>query len=76
MTTIKGRVAERLVGAGSKSERKAVVLEHDGGHVTLRRIGGNAFRDEHLVALVGKEVKCVGEMVAGNVLVCRDITEE
>jgi len=47
---------------GSKSERDAVYLETDEGSFVLRRTGGNPLFDPDLVALVGKTIRCLGEV--------------
>ena len=58
---ITGTVLRAPVATGSKSERVAVVLRNKGGgqHI-LRRVGGNAFRDQALEALVGKTISGTG----------------
>jgi len=47
-------------GAGSKSDREAVVLQTDQNEMVLRREGGNAFSDPQLDALVGHRIRGVG----------------
>jgi hypothetical protein len=64
----RGRVVKKLVGKGSKSERKAIVLRTDGGDHILRRLGGNAFRDPVLEKLVGKDIVCEGDVENGTLL--------
>lgn len=56
-----GLVSRKPVAPGSKSERAAVVLlTPDGGEFILRRMGGNAFRDPQLDALVGSSIAADG----------------
>ena len=62
MTRYSGRVVKKRVARGSKSERQAVVLVTDGGDLLLRRVGGNAFKDEVLEDLVGSTIVCEGSM--------------
>ena len=58
-----GRVEKRLFGKGSKSEHNAVYLKTpEGKEYVLRRLGGNAFRDPELDALVGKDIEGTGEV--------------
>jgi hypothetical protein len=63
MGRIRGRVVSQLFGAGTKSERRAVMLVTGGGaEYILRRAGGNAFRDPKLEALVGREIEAEGTL--------------
>jgi hypothetical protein len=55
-----GEVGRQLLGAGTKSERDAVVLRTPDGSLALRRRGGNAFADPELDALVGRRVRVTG----------------
>jgi hypothetical protein len=57
-----GTVEHRLVGRGSKSERKAVVLVSGADSHILRRRAGNTFQDPVLDALVGKTVEIEGDV--------------
>ncbi|XXF77222.1 hypothetical protein P2318_29840 [Myxococcaceae bacterium GXIMD 01537] len=58
---LEGTVVRQAVAKGSKSERVAVLLATtDGREYVLRRMGGNAFQDPELEALVGKKVACEG----------------
>jgi hypothetical protein len=62
-------VVRALVAKGSKSERLAVVLRNKaGGQHILRRVGGNAFRDQALEALVGKTIAGTG-LLAGQTFI-------
>lgn len=55
-----GLVVKRQFGAGSKSDREAVILETGDESLVLRREGGNAFSDHDLDALVGCRIRGVG----------------
>ncbi|HKA02955.1 MAG TPA: hypothetical protein VKD67_01460, partial [Acidimicrobiales bacterium] len=57
---VTGDVVRRRIGAGSKSERDAVVLDTGDRILILRRRGGNAFSDPALDALVGRRVRLEG----------------
>jgi hypothetical protein len=70
-----GEVRRKQVAAGSKSERPAVVLKTHGGEYILRIVGGNAFRDERLEALVGKRIRAEGEL-HGTTFLMRTWSEE
>ncbi len=51
---------KKRFGAGSKSDREAVILETDDEDLVLRREGGNAFSDSKLDELVGHRIRGVG----------------
>jgi hypothetical protein len=71
-----GTVTQTLIAPGSKSEHRGVVLRTpDGNELILRRAGGNAFRDEVLEALVGKQITGTG-IVAGQTFIMQDWTLE
>jgi hypothetical protein len=55
-----GLVVKKRVGAGSKSDREAVVLQTGDAELVLRREGGNAFSDPELDKLVGRRIRGVG----------------
>jgi len=55
-----GLVVKKRFGAGSKSDREAVVLQTGDGELVLRREGGNAFSDPELDKLVGHRIRGVG----------------
>jgi hypothetical protein len=57
-----GRVTRRMFGIGTKSEHDAVYLDTDRGSFLLRRAGGNPFRDREIESLVGKRIRCRGEV--------------
>ena len=63
------------MAAGSKSERPAVVLKTPDSEYVLRIIGGNAFHDERLEALVGKRIRADGEL-HGTTFLMRTWTDE
>lgn len=58
--TLGGRVILKKFGQGSKSEYDAVCLETEHETFVLRRVGGNAFYDEILRSLVGKNITTLG----------------
>jgi hypothetical protein len=57
---VEGEVVRRLVGAGSKSEREAVVLDTPERTYLLRRREGNPFADPVLNELVGQRLRLEG----------------
>jgi hypothetical protein len=63
-----GSVVRKPIATGSKSEREAVVLLTDSGQFVLRRHGGNPFNDPELNKLVGKTIKCSGELTGHTIL--------
>lgn len=70
-----GRVTKKLFAAGSKSEHEAVTLVTDKGEYILRRRGGNPFFDQELESLVGKTIRCTGDLTDYTFLM-DDWTEE
>lgn len=67
--TLRGRVVRKRVSIGSKSEHDALVLvTADGQEYTLRRQGGNPFRDPQLDPLEGKQIECEGIDRDGQVI--------
>ena len=66
-----GKVTEQPFARGSKSEHRAVCLETPDGVFVLRRQGGNPFRDPLLDTLVGRTIRCRGELT-GYLLVMVD----
>ncbi len=60
--TLRGRVLKKPFAVGSKSEREAVVLSTEQGEYVLRRLGGSAFQDPELEALVGKSIRGEGTL--------------
>ncbi len=71
MGELTGKVTTGDFGVGSKSERQAVYLETPTGRYVLRRLGGNAFNDPAVSALVGKTIAASGE-VRGYTFLMRD----
>jgi hypothetical protein len=68
-TQITGKVARTRIAPGSKSDRVGVVLRvDDGREYVLRRMGGNAFRDSALEALIGSTITAHG-VVSGHTFV-------
>lgn len=61
--TFNGTVIKKMFARGSKSEHEAVYLVTDQGEFVLRRRGGNPFSDSELDKLVGKQIRCEGEVV-------------
>jgi hypothetical protein len=59
--SFEGRVVRRRRSPGSKSDRDAVVLETGAEDLILRRLGGNAFSDPILDALVGRRIRGNGQ---------------
>jgi hypothetical protein len=59
---LNGQVVRKWVGAGSKSERVAIVLVMPDAEYVLRRVGGNAFTDPMLDALVGTTIRATGTL--------------
>lgn len=64
-----GSVVKKPIATASKSEREAVVLLTESGQFVLRRQGGNPFNDPELNKLVGKTIKCNGELTGYTILV-------
>jgi hypothetical protein len=71
---LSGTVIKKVFARGSKSEHEAVYLLTDQGEFMLRRQGGNPFSDPELDRLVGKQVRCEGEIVGYTLLLsaCRE----
>lgn len=72
---LQGRVNKKLFAAGTKSEHEAVVLTTDEGEYVLRRKGGNPFSDRVLESLVGKRIRCEGDLT-GYTFLMTGWTEE
>jgi hypothetical protein len=60
--SLEGEVVKHPVAIGSKSEHDAVCLVTPSHEYVLRRAGGNPFQDDALDELVGKRVRCTGEI--------------
>jgi hypothetical protein len=70
MSSFRGRVAKKVIDAGSRSEREAVVLQtEDQGDLTMRRTEGNPFSDPVLDELVGTDVELEGDVYRGQLFV-------
>ncbi len=82
---IKGQVVLKNIYVGTKSEHEGVCLQtSEKSFVKLRKPGGNPFRDDSLVELVGKEVTITGDFfksvlddnpIAIRVFMCNEIKE-
>lgn len=59
---ISGIVIKETFGKGSKSERDAVMLDTGDSRFVLRRQTGNPFSDPVLDRLVGKTIRCEGNL--------------
>lgn len=62
---LRGRVSKKVLYTGTKSEHEAIILTTRQGEFKLRRKGGNAFMDDTLINLEGKEIEGDG-VVRGN----------
>ena len=71
---LSGRVIKEQFGRGSKSEHDAVMLDTGTARYVLRRRGGNPFRDPELEKLVGKTIRCEGD-IAGYTFIISDYPE-
>ena len=66
---ITGIVIRARIAPKSKSDHVGVVLRADDGEeYVLRRVGGNAFRDEELEKIVGETITGTG-LVAGRTFI-------
>jgi hypothetical protein len=74
MPEIAGQVVKGPFAVGSKSEHEAIYLNSKRGRFVLRRPGQNAFQDPVLEKLVGKTVRCRGE-IDGYLLLLSDWSE-
>jgi hypothetical protein len=69
---ITGVVTRARIAPESKSDHVGVVLRTDDGkEYVLRRIGGNAFRDDELEKMVGETITGTG-LVTGRTFVMND----
>lgn len=57
---IKGKLLERTLNIGSKSEHKGFVLEVDGQEIVIVKRGDNPFQHETLRPLVNKMFRAIG----------------
>jgi hypothetical protein len=62
---LRGRVIKKMLYSDTKSEHEGVALTTMKGEFKLRRRGENAFMDETLISLIGKEIEGDG-VVRGN----------
>ena len=61
--TVEGWVSRETYAAGSKSEHRGLILTTDeGSRYLLRRLGGPAYADPELDALVGHRVSVTGRI--------------
>jgi hypothetical protein len=74
MQSFVGKVIRKTIAGGSKSEHAAVVLQTGGRDYVLRMAGGNPFEDPHLARLVGKTIRCKGE-IRDYALIVSELTE-
>ena len=67
-----GSVVTHRAAVGSKSEHAGIFLRTDDGEEwLLRRLGGHAFKDASLEALVGQRIEGVGETTGKTLLLER-----
>ena len=57
-----GKVIRKSFARGSKSQHRAVMLKTDDGDFKLRIVDGNPFEDPRLTGLVGKTIRCRGQI--------------
>jgi hypothetical protein len=70
---VEGTVTRRDVGAGSKSEHVAVVIDVGAVFYLLRSRGGNAFADPALDLLVGHRVRLEGTAMTTTFVIDRAV---
>ena len=63
---LEGRVIQKRINIGSKSEHEAVVLVSEDGEFKLRRQGGHPFADPDVQALIGSRIRAQGFVSAGQ----------
>ena len=78
MDAFVGKVIKGPFAKGTKSEHEAVYLDTGKRSYVLRRQGGNPFQDPQLEKLVGKKVRCEGELsgytlIMANCQVLKDL---
>jgi hypothetical protein len=71
---VTGKVTKSTFAPGSKSEHPGVFISTDQERYLLRQLGGNAFQDSALDALVGKTVQAEGELHGGT-FIASDLKE-
>ncbi len=62
---LRGRVSKKVLYSGTKSEHEAIIITTPQGDFKLRRKGENAFMDDTLNNLDGKEIEGDG-VLRGN----------
>jgi len=68
---LEGRVVQKRINIGSKSEHDAAVLIAGDGEFKLRRQGGHPFADPQVQSLVGKRIRAEGFVSAGQFIMER-----
>jgi hypothetical protein len=62
MRTFVGKVVMKKIASGSKSEHVAVILKTASSEYVLRTAYGNPFHNPRLERLIGKTIRCKGEV--------------
>lgn len=73
---LRGRVSKKVLYTGTKSEHEAIIITTPQGDFKLRRKGGNAFMDDTLNILEGKEIEGDGVLRGNQFIMERWITVE
>lgn len=68
---LRGMVKKKVLYTGTKSEHEAITLRTTQGEFKLRRKGGNAFMDDTLINLEGKEIEGDGVLRGNNFIMDR-----
>jgi hypothetical protein len=69
---MEGRVVKTRVGAGSKSDRQAIILAAEDGDWILRQKGGDSYTgQEALAPLVGKRIRVSGSVMDRHLFIER-----
>jgi len=68
---LEGRVVQKRINIGSKSEHDAAVFIAGDGEFKLRRQGGHPFADPQVQSLVGKRIRAEGFVSAGQFIMER-----
>jgi hypothetical protein len=68
---LEGRVVQKRINIGSKSEHDAAVLIAENSEFKLRLQGGHPFADPQVQALVGKRIRAEGFVSAGQFIMER-----
>jgi hypothetical protein len=69
MPSFVGRVVKQKFAKGSKSQHQAVILKTDDGDFKLRLVDGNPFDDPRLNDLIGKTIRCTGQIDEYNLTI-------